>query len=286
MATFPIVRLTILGLGLIGGSIALAARKRGAATHVTGIDRTDVVSLPEARAAADTLVDTTDDFAVRAALRSTDLVVVAAPVGAIAAMIPEVLESADLVTDCGSTKRAIVASAARSHRARRFVPGHPMAGLPQGGVQRARAELFEGRQWMLCPESCDKDALERVQSLVTSLGATPILIGADDHDRAVALTSHVPQILASALAVLAENRRASVAAGPAFESATRVAGGGEAMWRDILSTNADEVSAVLETLLSELERVLRGLRRDPADVGPVLTLLERARTVRARGRGD
>lgn len=279
------MRLAIVGFGLIGGSLALAARGRALASYVVAIDRADVISLAEARVAADELVDAADDQRARDSLRTADLVVVATPAGAIEASIGEILDATDIVTDCGSTKRAIVAAAARSPRRRRFVPGHPMAGLPQGGIRRARPDLFEGRQWLLCPEGSDADAVERVELLVRGVGADPLRLTAEEHDRAVALTSHVPQILASALAVLAESRHASVAAGPGFESATRVAGGGEAMWRDILATNADEVSAVLDALGAELSTVARALRRTPPDLGPALRLLERARTLRGRGGG-
>jgi prephenate dehydrogenase len=155
-----------------------------------------------------------------------------------------------------------------------------MAGLPFGGIERARADLFVGRPWLVCPEQSDPDAVEIVERLIRDVGAEPHRLTIEEHDRAVALTSHLPQLLASTLSVLAEKRCANVAAGPAFESATRVAGGGEAMWRDILATNADEISAVIDSLCAELEQVTRGLRRDPPDLGPALHLLERARVLR------
>jgi prephenate dehydrogenase len=276
------VRIAVLGFGLIGGSVALAARSRGLSSHVTGLDRAEVIANPAALVAADEMVDSADERRAREALRAADLVVVATPVGAIEAIIGEVLEVAQVVTDCGSTKRRIVESASRSSRRNRFVPGHPMAGLPQGGIEHARADLFEGRRWLLCPEQSDADAVELVQSFVSKMGANTLRLSADEHDRAVALTSHVPQLLASALAVLADNRQAEFAAGPAFQSATRVAGGGESMWRDILATNADEVSGALEALTSELDGVVRALRRQPPDLGPALRLLERARGLRTR----
>jgi prephenate dehydrogenase len=233
-----------------------------------------------ARAAAHELCDASDESAVRRALGDADLVVVATPVGAIEAMIGEILDVARVVTDCGSTKRAIVDRARRSVRWPRFVPGHPMAGLPFGGIERAREDLFVGRPWLISPEGADSDAVELVERLVRGVGAEPLHLTIEQHDRAVALTSHLPQLLASALSVLAERRGAAVAAGPAFESATRVAGGGEAMWRDILATNADEVCAVIDALCGELEQVTRGLRKDPPDLGAALNLLERARVVR------
>jgi prephenate dehydrogenase len=276
------LRLAIVGFGLIGGSVALAARARSLVSHVTALDRPDVLDAPEARAAADEFVDGADVGRVRAAINAADLVVVATPVGAIEAMIGELLEVSRVATDCGSTKRAIAASAGRSPRRGRFVPGHPMAGLPQGGIARAKADLFEGRPWLLCPEHSDPDALALVEGFARAVGAEPHLLTAEEHDRAVALTSHVPQVLASVLAVLAEARGARFAAGPAFHSATRVAGGGESMWRDILATNADEVSCALDAVRDELDMVARALRRQPPDVGPALRLLERARGLKAR----
>jgi prephenate dehydrogenase len=276
------LRLAIVGFGLIGGSVALAARARGLASHVAAIDRTDVLSTPEARAAADEFVDSADVARVRDTAAAADLVIVATPVAAIEAMIGELLEVSRVATDCGSTKRAVAASAVRSSRRGRFVPGHPMAGLPQGGIARARADLFEGRPWLLCPEHADADALSLVETFAHDVGAVPHRLSVEEHDRAVALTSHVPQVLASVLAVLAETRNARFAAGPAFHSATRVAGGGESMWRDILATNADEVSSALDAVRDEIDLVARGLRRQPADVGPALRLLERARGLKGR----
>lgn len=260
----------------------MAARARGISTRVTGVDRPDVISTPIARAAADETCDAGDESGVRRALGEADLVVVATPVGAIEAMIGEILEVAPAVTDCGSTKRAIVRRARGAARRSRFVPGHPMAGLPFGGIENAREDLFVGRPWLLCPNGADADVVELVERIVRGVGAEPHHLTVEQHDRAVALTSHLPQLLASALSVLAEKRVAGVAAGPAFESATRVAGGGEAMWRDILATNADEVSTVIESLCGELEQVMRGLRRDPPDLAPALNLLERARVQRGQ----
>lgn len=274
------MRLTIVGFGLIGGSLALSTRARIGGTYVTAVDRGDVIATGTAQAAADELCDAADESAVRRALSAADVVVVATPVGAIEAMIGEILEVARVVTDCGSTKRAIVLRAARSARRSRFVPGHPMAGLPSGGIDRARADLFVGRPWLLCPDGSDEDAVKTVENVIRGVGAVPHRLTTEEHDRAVALTSHLPQLLASVLSVLAEKRAAAVAAGPAFESATRVAGGGEAMWRDILATNADEVSSVIDALCTELDHVSRSLRREPPDLGPALNLLERARVLR------
>jgi prephenate dehydrogenase len=173
----------------------------------------------------------------------------------------------------------VVDAASRSPRVSRFVPGHPMAGAPAGGVELARAELFQGRRWLLCPEGRDADAIARVEDLVRSVGAEPLHLGALEHDRAVALTSHVPQLLASAMAVLAGRRDAAIAAGPAFLRLTRGAGGPASMWGDIFSSNADEVAGLLRELCGELERIAAQLEQVPAQTDAALELLAQARAV-------
>lgn len=274
------MRLAIVGFGLIGGSLALAARARGVATAVTAVDRPASLVRARERAAADTFVDVGDTGALHAALAAADLTVLAAPVSVIEELVAVALESAPVVTDAGSTKRAVTLAAARSPRRAWFVPGHPMAGLPSGGVENARADLFEGRQWLLSPEGVEPSALGLVERLVSGVGATPERLSVEAHDRAVAVTSHVPQLLANALVVLAERGAARSAVGPAFEGATRVAGGAEAMWRDIFATNADEIARALAGLEDELGRVRQALARQPPDLGPALALLERARLAR------
>jgi prephenate dehydrogenase len=155
-----------------------------------------------------------------------------------------------------------------------------MAGGPEGGAARARAELFRGQSWLLCPENSDPDALARVEELVKLVGAKAVHMSLAEHDRAVAYTSHVPQLVASALAVLASEAHATPAAGPAYRATTRSAGGGEAMWRDIFEANADQISAVLGQLAAELEAVAAGLGASPPDTRDALALLARARATR------
>jgi prephenate dehydrogenase len=169
-----------------------------------------------------------------------------------------------VVTDCGSSKRGIASAALALPERRRFVPGHPMAGA---GADRSAltAELYEGRTWLLCPEQSDPVAVDAVERLVTCIGARPVRIGADAHDRAVALTSHAPRLVASVLMALAEQAGALDAAGPAFERITRGAGGSPEMWRDILGSNSDEIARALRLLMGELEACaveLEGARVD------------------------
>lgn len=273
-------QLAIFGFGLVGASLAAAVREANPATHLVAIDLAAVIASGAARVLADELVDTSDQSRVRQVAEASDLCVLAAPVGVIARQLPALLECAQVVTDCGSTKRSICAAAADSPRRGRFVPGHPMAGGPEGGAGQARAELFRGQTWLLCPEDSDPDAVERVQSLISLVGARSVPIALDLHDRAVAYTSHAPQVMASALAVLAARADAKIAAGPAFRATTRSAGGAESMWRDIFAANADQISLVLRQLAAELNQVAAGLEMSPADDGAALALLAKARESR------
>jgi prephenate dehydrogenase len=271
------MRVVVVGFGLIGGSFALALRDAMAGVHVTGVDRSAVITRPEAARAADELVDADSTEALLRAASSSDLVVLATPVNVIVALLPVLLERAKLVTDCGSTKRAIAASVAGAPRRGRFVPGHPMAGAPSGGIELARADLFRDRRWLLCPEESDADATEAVEGLVLRVGAKPVRLSLAEHDRAVARTSHATQLIASALSVAAKRAGAEIAAGPAFERTTQIAGGPESIWRDILASNADEVAQALEMIVNELEAVRLELAADPPRVERAVDLLRRAR---------
>lgn len=273
-------RIGIFGFGLIGASIASKLRQTVPDVACLALDLPHVISRPEVRALSSEQVDSSDSAALLRAAASVDLVVLAAPVAVIARELPALLDVAPVVTDCGSTKRSICQAAAASPRARRFVPGHPMAGGPEGGAERARAELFQGQTWLLCPEKSDPDAVATVEQLLAWVGARSVHLTLEQHDRAVAYTSHVPQLVASALATLASRADALPAAGPAYRSTTRSAGGAELMWRDIFAANADQIAVVLHELANELEQVARGLQRDPADLGAALALLAAARSTR------
>jgi prephenate dehydrogenase len=271
------MRVVIVGLGLIGGSFSLALRETLAGVHVTGVDRAAVIARAESARAVDTLVDVDSQRALERATDGCDLVVLSTPVRVIAELLPALLERAPLVTDCGSTKRAIAAVVAGSQRRGRFVPGHPMAGAPSGGIELARADLFRDRRWLLCPDHSDPDAIASIESLVRRVGAKPVRLGLAEHDRAVARTSHATQLIASALSVAAKQVGAEIAAGPAFERTTQIAGGPESIWRDILASNADEVAAALGVLIGELDAVRQDLAADPARLDRAMELLRRAR---------
>ncbi len=269
-------QLTIYGAGLIGGSIALSARRSGTFDRIVAIDLNEAPEPPK--------VDPFDDWAVSPearmrALRSSDLTVMCLPVRAIVAQLPEVLmETQGVVTDCGSTKASICRSIADHPRRGRFVAGHPMAGRPVGGLIHASHDLFEARRWILCPEQSDPDAVAIVERLVSSTGAEIITLDADVHDASVAWTSHLPQVIASALSVYAHDNHALQAAGPGFASATRVAGGAEVMWSDIFETNAAPIGLSLTKLGTALCELGEELGRGRAE--STLDLLARARALR------
>jgi prephenate dehydrogenase len=273
-------RIVVVGMGLIGGSIGLALRRHDPSVQLGAVDVPEVLEHPRARALADAVIDAADRVAVRRATQAADLTIFAAPVRAIESGIGEALELCRLVTDCGSTKRRIVACAAASPHKDRFVGGHPMAGAPEGGLDNARADLFDGKKWIVCTDNAAARAVLEVESFIATLGARPIRMTAAEHDQRVARTSHVPQLLASALLTAADESGALGAAGPAFSSATRVAGGAETMWRDIFATNGDEIAAALHEVIEALSAAAAGLAKQPADLAAALDLLARARKSR------
>ncbi len=246
-------QLCIVGLGLIGGSLACALRARLPGLRLVGIEREQSLHNPLLASLVDEVIAEQDEAAVQRAFHGSELICVATPVATIAGWLERALAQGSVVTDCGSSKRTISAAALASGHAARFVPGHPMAGA---GADRSAltAGLFEGRPWVLCPEQCQPEALAAVARLVTLIGARPVRMTAAAHDRAVAVTSHAPRLVASVLMALGEQQQALEAAGPAFERITRGAGGSLEMWRDVLDSNADEVARALRLLIGELEQ--------------------------------
>lgn len=246
-------QLSIVGFGLIGRSIAEAVRARAPHVRIIAVEREagGGGSLAAAEPFVDAVLPASAADPVLASFASSDLVVLATPVSVIIDYLPLALREAPLVTDCGSTKRDIVAVARSLPHGERFVPGHPMAGA--GGHATSSADLFEDRSWIVCPEGADPGALADVEAFVAALGASPVRLSAAEHDRAVAWTSHTPRIVASALVNLAGRDGASAAAGPAFERLLRGAGGSPAVWSDVLTTNADEIAQALRQLIRALD---------------------------------
>ncbi len=251
-----------MGVGLIGGSVGLAARQRLGAT-VRGVDPRAGDAL-----AAGAIDEAHDDLAV--ALRGADAAVVAVPVGVLTDTVAAVLahaSSACVVTDVGSTKRAVVAANVDE----RFVGGHPLAGSEAAGVAHARADLFEDATWYLTPTSATSGVvLERLHRLICGLGARPAAIDAETHDRVMAAVSHLPHVLANVLvaqAVSALGEEGLPPTGPSFRDATRVAGANPALWTEIYLANRDALVAALDQTLEGLHTARRALA---AGDGPAL----------------
>jgi len=276
-------RTAVIGIGMIGGSFALAARQAGLVGRVVGVARTER-TLRQARDLALADETTTDPLA---AVQAADLVYLAAPVAAICELLGRIagaLPAGCVLTDAGSTKRQIVARAREvlpSHCT--FIGGHPMAGSEQAGPAAARADLFRGCSYFLTPDSnADPDDLDPVRELIRGIGAQPIVLDAETHDRLLAATSHLPHLVAAALCGTVGGRAADLArySGRGLRDTTRIALGPEEVWRDILLSNADN----LRTVLDDLDRWLEDFRSalQAGDGDRLLSLLRSARAVRER----
>jgi prephenate dehydrogenase len=258
------MRVAVVGVGLIGGSIGMAVRQRLGAV-VTGFDPDPaVLEAALARAAIDAVA-----ASPAAAVADADLVFVGAPVGELEDVIAEVLRhaSADCaVTDVGSTKRSIVAAASD----RRFIGGHPLAGAETSGVEHARADLFDGATWYLTPHAQTTGVLyERLHRAIAGIGAQPTAIDAEIHDRVMATVSHLPHVLANVLVAQAARALADPhspgkaervpATGPSFRDATRVAGANAAIWPDIYLSNRDALVRAVDDTIDRLAAVRASL---------------------------
>jgi prephenate dehydrogenase len=275
----PFQSIAIVGFGLIGASIAAALRQRHVGVKLSAADVDPVISEVSKLNLVHACVSVSDAAALRNMLGSSELTILAAPVGVIEHLLPDGLANAKLITDCGSTKRSICDVASRAPGNERFVPGHPMAGKPTGGYFQADADLFEGRKWFLCDDVGSSESHRAVARFVRAIGAEPVTLSAAEHDAAVALTSHLPQLLASLLVSMNATAGASVAAGPGFESATRVAGGDERMWSDIFRTNPDEIARVARALGVSLTALADDL--DQRSVESSMAALRAARALRS-----
>ena len=259
-------QIAIIGTGLIGGSFALAARRAGFQGRLVGCDRHPVLEQARARAAIDV------GFADPAnACRGSDVIVLATPVGAIIDLIERIGPTApphSLVTDVGSTKLEIAARARAvfgRQAGERFLPGHPMAGKEQGGLEHAEAGLFQDAAWITTPLGEPSAVGADFLALIAAMGARVISMEPERHDRLCAWLSHLPQMLATALAAsLAEEFGADPAAlqlaGPALRQMTRTAASPYSVWRDIALTNR----AHLQEALLHLEQRLAHVRENLA----------------------
>lgn len=282
----PFRHVLIVGTGLIGTSLGLALRQTNVVATVSGWDRSPQhAEQAQRRRALD---------AVRADLDAggADLIVLATPVAAMPELLKRVAATADpgaVITDVGSVKAPLLAQAAAIQPKRTFVGGHPMAGRAEAGPAAARADLFVGARWVLCPDPADRDSMSaatRLAALITQLGAVPMVQDAATHDRRVAAVSHLPQVASSALALaggaaLDRDREGFMLAAGGWRDTTRLAASDPEMWRDICLANKPALTAALAHYIVYLERFAAAVA---AGDGEALTDLFRAaqRTAKAQ----
>jgi prephenate dehydrogenase len=242
----------IVGVGLIGGSFALALRASGFKGKIVG------VSSPEAVRTALDLGVIDESLPLPEAAALADLIYLSRPIEGILSILDELdayVEPGTLITDAGSTKSAICARAQKKIHRGRFVGGHPMAGKEARGAAESDAMLFRGRPYVLTSESPD------LQEIVAAIGARLVIMPAEEHDRLVALTSHLPQLISTALAAsIGTEPGATHVAGPAAMDLTRLALSPYEIWRDIFATNASNIDAALGVFIAKLEALRSDLR--------------------------
>lgn len=252
-----------MGLGLIGGSIALAVRERWPASRVTGVDSPAVLAHALGSGAIDRVAESVGT------LVGSDLVVLAAPVRQNVDLLRQIPSGAPVVvTDVGGTKRSIVEAAHALPDSVSFVGGHPLGGGERGGFAFARSNLFEGRPWILTPDGERSSlAMERLSRFVAGLGAKVTMLDPNGHDRLMAFLSHLPQLTASALMEVVGSAMQSEGlrmAGRGLVDTTRLASSPANVWRDICLTNADLIGEALDQLIDRLTEMRGNLERGDA----------------------
>jgi prephenate dehydrogenase len=259
------MKVAVLGVGLIGGSIGLAARRRLDA-EVAGYDPDPtVVDQAQELGAIDSAPKS-----VGATVKDAEVIFCAAPVGVLPVLASEALEASGpeaVVTDVGSTKRELIVRV----EAERFIGGHPLAGAETSGVENAREDLFDGARWYLTPTPRTEGVLyDRLQRVIADLGARPQAIDAGVHDQLMATVSHLPHVLANVLAsqaadMLGEESERPAGVGPSFRDTTRVAGANPPIWTDIFTTNSEAVAGQIDAVVERLRAAADLLRAGDAD---------------------
>lgn len=276
-------KVTILGVGLIGASLALALKKYGLSKTVVGYGRTQGNLI---RAQEKAIIDSFELDPAKAC-DNADLIVFATPVGVfidIAKQISRVLKRNAIVTDVGSVKGSLVRDMERllsPHGL--FVGGHPIAGSDRSGIDTASAQLFKQAKCIITPtHNTDKNALEKIIAMWRTFGSLVTLIEPEEHDRIYAAVSHLPHLLAYELVnTVAEiNRSYLIFSGQGFKDTTRIASSQPELWRDICMHNRENLLAYIEVYKKNLDRVSRYLRDDDAE--SLIRDFQRARTLRER----
>jgi prephenate dehydrogenase len=266
-------RVGVVGLGLIGGSIALGARQVWPAGLVIGVDRKDVLERAMVLHAIDVAAD---DLVV---LAEADLVILAAPIQQnleLLRELPDYVAGSAVVTDTGSTKREIVEAAELLLERLTFIGGHPLGGGARGGIDHARPDLFTGRPWLFTPPGIrdgkpfpdgpvesDSPSLLRLKAFASGLGAVPRTLSPAEHDHLLAFISHLPQLTVSALMHVvgqAAGQQGLGLCGRGLVDTTRLASSPADIWKEVCATNPDEIGAALDALINVLNDLRSGLQ--------------------------
>ena len=277
-------KIAIIGVGLIGASIALAARRAGLAASVTGCE-IDSAKAGEIEKLG--LVDHVTTDAV-AAVQDADLVVMAVPVGALgplAAQIVPAMKPGAVLTDTGSTKRSVL-SDVDPHISGdiHWIPSHPLAGTEHSGPAAGFAELFDGRYWLVLPREVPEDEIVRFESFVTGMGSVSERMDADYHDKVLALTSHLPHLIAYTIVGTAVDLESQLKndvirfSASGFRDFTRIAASDPVMWRDVFINNDEAVLEMLQRFSEDLSYLQRAIRWGEKD--KLETLFSRTREIR------
>jgi prephenate dehydrogenase len=257
-----IENVAIAGVGLIGGSFGLALRAAGYRGTITGVSSEATIRSALAVGAIDSALT------LPQAAAEADLIFLAQPIGRIMDTLRHLDPLVDpdaLVTDAGSTKHAIVTTAQNALHRCHFLGGHPLAGKEKRGVEAADAQLFQGRPWVLTPSNPDAlktDIAAEFIDWLHKIGARPVILGAEEHDRLISFSSHVPQLASTALAAcIAElSPESAQVSGPGLVDSTRLALSPYDVWRDILATNSAAIEEALTAYIGKLEYLRENLR--------------------------
>ena len=277
-------RIAIIGVGLIGASIALGARRAGLAGHIVGCDADPAVA-PEVESLG--LVDSFTTDAVEA-VADADLAIMAVPVGVLgdlaAAIIPA-MKAGAVLTDTGSTKRSVIRDVdphVTDHI--HWLPSHPLAGTEHSGPAAGFAKLFEGRFWLILPRAVPEEVVARFERFVGGMGSVCERMDADYHDKVLALTSHLPHLIAYTIVATAVDLESQLKndvirfSASGFRDFTRIAASDPVMWRDVFINNDEAVLEMLQRFSEDLSYLQRAIRWGEKD--KLETLFTRTREIR------
>ena len=277
-------KIAIIGMGLIGASIALASRRAGLATVMAGYDAD-----PAARAdvVASELVDVVADSA-ESAVVDADLVIMAVPVGAVGAVAKTIvphMKPGAVLTDTGSTKRSVLSDVApHLNDTIIWLPSHPLAGTEHSGPKAGIPHLFDGRYWIVLPLDAPKSAVLQFESFITGLGSVVERMAPDYHDKVMALTSHLPHLIAYTIVGTAVDLEQQLKndvirfSASGFRDFTRIAASDPVMWRDVFLNNDEAVLEMLQRFSEDLSYLQRAIRWQEGD--KLEDLFSRTREIR------